>query len=144
HEAGPNTGAGGATGKGSGGMAGRSGAGTNGGAGGSAVKPDAALNTDSGATTTPDASSDAGLQPTRSQCAVAKNGPTKHPAKTLTADETWSADDSPHIVDTWFIVRAHLTIEPCAVIQLAADAYIQIDTPGVLDARGSERKAVSI
>jgi hypothetical protein len=106
--------------------------------------PDAMVSTDAGETAAPDASSDAGLRPTTSQCAVATNGPTKHLATTLTADETWTAADSPHIIYPWIIVHAHVTIEPCAVVQLAAGASIQIDTPGVLEAGGEAGRAVTI
>lgn len=58
---------------------------------------------------------------------------------TLTADETWTAAAGPHIVPASLSVRATLTIEPCAVVRVAAGSTITVGdsvTPGRIVARG--------
>lgn len=58
-----------------------------------------------------------------SACPKPTKGPTVHEASAIEADETWTADASPHIVTGFIAVRgATLTIEPCAVVQFE-DAY---------------------
>ncbi len=82
--------------------------------------------------------------PTADVCKAPKSGPTLHPASTLSADEVWTADASPHIVSGTLSVRAPLTIEPCAVVQLDAGANIEVRDAGILDAQGALGRPVTI
>jgi hypothetical protein len=54
-----------------------------------------------------------------STCAPVTGAGTKHD-KTPTADETWTAAESPHVIDLSFSIPTGrtITIEPCAVVQL--------------------------
>src|SRR4051812_31256546 len=69
----------------------------------------------------PDAGADTGpVPPTEagvSACPKATGGPTEHQG-TITADETWTADKSPHIIVNDTQISAKLTIEPCAEVLL--------------------------
>ena len=58
--------------------------------------------------------------------------PTIHPGGDLIADETWTAAGSPHrLMDDLFIADGHLlTIEPCAVVELAEGVFIQVGASG--------------
>lgn len=67
-------------------------------------------------------------------CPPPSGAGTKHEG-ILDADETWTADASPHHVTTKLYVRATLTIEPCAVVQVGADVEISVE--GSLVARGA-------
>ena len=58
---------------------------------------------------------------------------------TITADETWRAEDGPHLVPSGVAVRATVTIEPCAVVRVGEGASITIGdsvTAGRVVARG--------
>ncbi len=75
------------------------------------------------------------------------SGPTAH-SGTIDADQSWSAEDSPHVVTGMLLVRgATLTIEACAVVQFAPDGGLEIgDAPGTpearLVARGEDNKPI--
>lgn len=81
--------------------------------------------------------------PNATKCTPAQN-PTMHPGQTITADEVWTAAGSPHIVSNEINVRAHLTVEPCAVIQLVKNASINVQTKGLFETQGTTDHAVQI
>ncbi|NOY94179.1 MAG: hypothetical protein GXP55_23610, partial [Deltaproteobacteria bacterium] len=58
-------------------------------------------------------------------CPTPSSGPSMH-SGAIAADETWSADASPHIVMGSVRIEggATLTIEPCAVVRLASDGRL--------------------
>jgi hypothetical protein len=78
----------------------------------------------------PDTEPEPPTQP--SGCPAPTKGPTVHEASAIEADETWTADASPHVVTGFIAVRrATLTIEPCAVVQFEdADSGLTIAYPG--------------
>ena len=81
------------------------------------------------------------------QCPTPTSGPTMHPFTTLAADATWTAEGSPHVIGPGsgtFSVRAHLTLEACAVVELGGHTGIQVDNGGVLEALGTEGRFVTI
>lgn len=71
--------------------------------------------------------------PQTQKCPVPTQGPTIHTAGAIEADETWSADAGPHIVEGFVSVRAGatLTIEKCAVVQFEDEyAGLTVAFPG--------------
>lgn len=83
------------------------------------------------------------------ECPAPTAGPTVHRGD-VTGDETWTAAASPHIVDADVNVRSggHLVIEPCAQVQIAAGARINVAFPltpntGSLVAEGSAKKPIT-
>jgi len=75
---------------------------------------------------------------------------TRHAGLSIVADETWRADESPHLVESplAIIEGATLTIEPCAVVRIAADAGIEVGLPdgaetGHLEARGDAERPIA-
>lgn len=57
----------------------------------------------------------------------------------ITADETWTAADSPHRIPTNLRITATVTVEPCAEVLLGEAVVLEIgaaDAPGVLVASG--------
>lgn len=79
-------------------------------------------------------------------CPIETTGPTEH-AGEISADETWTALDGPHVVTANLRVNgATLTIEPCVEVQVAADVSIAIgvaDGPGTLVAEGTAAQPIS-
>jgi hypothetical protein len=74
---------------------------------------------------------------------VALTGPgTMHGS--ISADETWLAADSPHIVPFDIELTAKLTISPCAVVQLAKSATITVRPGGSFVAMGEVGQRVTI
>ncbi len=69
--------------------------------------------------------------PTPAVACPASKGPTHHEGE-VGADETWTAEGSPHIVERNFAVRAGhtLTIAPCATVQFEAGAGLSVAFPG--------------
>ncbi|MFT3841654.1 MAG: hypothetical protein QM723_31990 [Myxococcaceae bacterium] len=61
----------------------------------------------------------------------------------VATDTTWTAADSPHLITTSIKVAsaARLTIEPCATVQLAAGAHLEVD--GKLVAEGTTAKPIT-
>lgn len=64
-------------------------------------------------------------------------------------NEVWTADASPHVVEYDVVVRkgAKLTIEPCAVVELKENRFIQVAFPGTpttgsLVAEGTAEKPI--
>ncbi len=53
----------------------------------------------------------------------------------ITANETWAAADSPHIVTSGFRVEAVLTLEPCVEVRMAEGATITVS--GSIVAKGT-------
>jgi hypothetical protein len=84
-------------------------------------------------------------EPTPDELASGGNCPAPTGAGTthegvITADETWTAAGSPHKVTAALDIRAKVTIEACAVVQVAKDATISVgepDVPGSLVALGT-------
>lgn len=76
-----------------------------------------------------------------STCAPVTGPGTKHEA-TITADETWTAAASPHVVDfrSNVAATAKLTIEPCAVVQIKGGQGILVE--GQLLAEGAADKPI--
>lgn len=64
-------------------------------------------------------------------CKAPTHGPTHH-ATNIEADEVWTADTGPHIVDANVAVRsgATLTIDPCATVELGEDVVLSVAFPG--------------
>lgn len=63
-------------------------------------------------------------------CPAPSGGGTDH-AGTVSADETWAAAGSPHRVTSSLDIRATLTIEACAVVEVASGATISVGSPSV-------------
>jgi hypothetical protein len=65
-------------------------------------------------------------------CPQPTGGPTMHSFATVSADETWTANGSPHIIegDLRIAETAVLTLEPCAEVQLAANASVSVGFNG--------------
>ncbi len=82
------------------------------------------------------------------ECGEPSTGPTVHHGD-VTGNEVWTAATSPHIVDDDVNVRdgAHLVIEPCAQVQIAADKRINVAFPltpntGSLVAEGTATRPI--
>lgn len=74
----------------------------------------------------------------RGSCAEPTGAGTDHTG-TITADETWTADASPHRIPSALDVLATVTIEPCAVVQIGAQVYVSVgdtDAAGAIVAHG--------
>ncbi|MBX3187591.1 MAG: hypothetical protein KF819_11275 [Labilithrix sp.] len=88
--------------------------------------------------------------PDEPACVAPTSGPTIHQGD-VEGDEVWTAAGSPHVVAYDVRVRngAKLTIEPCADVQLAKKAHIQIAFPGTpntgaLVAEGTAKRPIKI
>lgn len=78
------------------------------------------------------------------ECTAPTKGPTKHDSA-IKADETWTADASPHVL-TWDVLvggGATLTIEPCAEILLEKERVFGT-RDGTLVAEGTATKPIRI
>jgi len=72
-------------------------------------------------------------------------GPGVTHSETITADETWSAADGPHLVPSGLDVRATLTIEACAVVRVGEGMSITVGdsaTTGRIVAHGTATETV--
>lgn len=71
-------------------------------------------------------------------CPAPTKGPTVHKGD-VQDGEVWTADASPHIVESDVNVRdgAKLTIEPCARVQLAKGTHIRVAFPGTPNVGGT-------
>ncbi|MBX3187494.1 MAG: hypothetical protein KF819_10790 [Labilithrix sp.] len=92
-----------------------------------------------------------GETPVVIKCDPPTGGPTKHDASRVTADETWTAAGSPHIVTGTVGVSsgAKLTIEPCAEVRMGRDAALLVSGPqspttGSLVAEGDAEHPIKI
>ncbi len=98
---------------------------------------------------TPDAGTPDAMTPDAPEqlgCPTPTGGPTLH-AGSISADEVWTANGSPHIVDHQLrvIAGATLTIEPCAEVQLGKDALIVAGfsgSQGTVRALGTEARPI--
>lgn len=93
--------------------------------------------------------SESGPGPEAGEPCPTPSGPTLHSATDITADTTWTAAGSPHIVTDRINIynNATLTIEPCAEVQLASDVGINVGsegggTPGTLRAVGTAQRPI--
>ena len=71
-----------------------------------------------------------------STCAPATGDGAKHSGNLETAQETWTAAGSPHVIDFSLSIREgeSLTLEPCAVVRIRKDMGILVE--GTLTAEG--------
>ncbi|MCA2980105.1 MAG: hypothetical protein INH41_16235 [Myxococcaceae bacterium] len=65
----------------------------------------------------------------RGACAAVPTGPGTVHATDVTADQTWTAAGSPHLLKS-IRVEATVTIEPCAVVVLEKGAKVQVGNSG--------------
>ena len=86
---------------------------------------------------------DGGVTPSAAKCPTTTTGPTVHEGD-IAADETWTAEASPHVVRGDVNVRdgKKLTIAPCAVVQVESNANLNVAFPltpnqGTLIAEGT-------
>jgi hypothetical protein len=89
--------------------------------------------------------------PAPETCKAPTAGPTIHKGGDVAANEVWTADGSPHIIEQNVTIRngATLTIEPCAEVRVAKGKYIHVAYPitpntGTLIAEGTEHKPIKI
>jgi hypothetical protein len=62
----------------------------------------------------------------------------------VTAPETWTAAASPHVIPNDLNLLAQVTLEPCAVVRIAAKATVTVGTNGSLVANGTAGQPVTI
>ena len=79
----------------------------------------------------------------RSVCAVPTSAGTMH-NNSVTVAETWTEAGSPYSLPYDINVSAPLTIEPCAVVRIAAGKTITIKPGGAFIAAGQDRRPVTI
>jgi hypothetical protein len=98
---------------------------------------------DGGVYTPPDGSNPDPDPPVPSECVPPTAGPTTHPGS-INADETWTADGSPHILpfDTTFYKT--VTLEPCAEVLIADGKQLTLRGEGKLIAEGTATKRIHI
>lgn len=98
---------------------------------------------DGGANVAPPASDGGDGADVPSACAPAAGPGTPHPS-TISADETWTAEGSPHLVaaSTTIAAGATLTLEPCAVVKVEAGMGILVE--GRLVATGAPDEPIRI
>jgi hypothetical protein len=94
---------------------------------------------------TPDAAKDAppDVAIDAPACTPATGAGTTH-GSTITAAETWTAAASPHVIPTDLNIQAPVTIEACAVVQIAADATVTVGPTGAILAQGAPGQVVMI
>lgn len=81
--------------------------------------------------------------PITSECVAPTKGPTTHPGS-INADETWTADTSPHVLPYDTTIYKTLTLEPCAEVLLADGRQITIRGDGKLLAEGTATRRIHI
>ena len=88
-------------------------------------------------------SGDAAAPSTCAPVAATAEG-TKHSGNLETAQETWTAAGSPHVIDFSIAIREgeSLTIEPCAVVRIRKDMGILVQ--GTLVAEGTATSPITI
>jgi hypothetical protein len=77
-----------------------------------------------------------------STCPTPTHGPTKH--NSVNSDQTWTADESPHVLPYDSEITATLTLEPCAEVRLAAGRTITISDKGSIVGIGAASKRILI
>jgi hypothetical protein len=96
--------------------------------------------TKSGTVTAPDAT-----VPDAAQVGcVTGSGPTLHTTGSVTGAETWTAAASPHVLTTDVTVYGTLTLEPCAVLRIAARKTITLSATGMFLAEGTASEPIRI
>lgn len=85
-------------------------------------------------------SEDGGTVP--STCAAPTKGPTMH--NSVMADETWTADMSPHILPYDTSIYAKLTLEPCAEVRIGAGRTISVNAKGSIVGDGTPANRILI
>ena len=78
-----------------------------------------------------------------SSCPAPQGSGTSH-SSSVNSAETWTAADSPHLVPSDLSVYAALTLEPCAVVKLAADKTVTVNAGGSIVANGTAAQPVRI
>src|SRR5262245_56194090 len=78
-------------------------------------------------------------------CPAPTAGPTRHTEAEIAADTVWSADGSPHIVETTLRLKgaATLTIGPCAQVLLAREVSIGAGGSSTLRALGTADRPIT-
>lgn len=74
-------------------------------------------------------------------CLQPQNGPFPH--KTTIADETWTADESPHQIEFDTVINGTVTIDPCATVTIAAGRTVTLGPAAKIVARGEARKPIT-
>lgn len=77
------------------------------------------------------------------ECATPTGAGTTHGAS-VTQAETWTAAASPHILPTDTTISAAITLEPCALVRIAAGATVTVGAGGSIVAAGTETRPVAI
>ena len=85
---------------------------------------------------------DSGIPIVPSTCAAPTKGPTMHTS--VMADETWTADMSPHILPYDTGIYAKLTLEPCAEVRVGAGRTITINAKGSIVGDGTASNRILI
>ncbi len=82
--------------------------------------------------------------PPVNRCTAPTGTGTQHDGDTITADTTWTAAGSPHVITYTPVVKAGatLTIEPCAVVQI--NGGYGLDVEGTLSAVGDLNRHITI
>ena len=75
-------------------------------------------------------------------CPAPTGGPTTHGGSVN--DETWTAAGSPHIIPFDTNIYGALTLEPCAVVLVAAKATVTVTATGKITADGTATKPIRI
>ncbi len=81
--------------------------------------------------------------PVKSECVPPTKGPTSHPGG-INADETWTADGSPHILPYDTTIYKTVTVEPCAEVLIADGHQVTIRGEGKVIAEGTATKRIHI
>lgn len=92
----------------------------------------------------PPVSDDGGAQPIISKCTTPTGPGTKHSGSLASDNETWTANDSPHIIDFTLTIDANktLTLEPCAVVRITKNQGVYVR--GKLIAEGAADRTITI
>lgn len=99
-----------------------------------------------GAPSNADASVDSESSASAEQCPVASGAGTQHSERLGSNDEVWTAAGNPHVIDFPVTVRTGqtLTIEPCVVIRIGHDDYLEIGKGARLVAEGTAARPITI
>lgn len=77
---------------------------------------------------------------TESKCPAVTGAVVEHQG-IISTSETWAAS-SPHVITSNLTIRGQVTVEPCATVRIAELASIQVDSGGVLLAKGKQGQEV--
>lgn len=83
------------------------------------------------------------MTPDAGSCPAPSGAGTMHGAS-LTMPETWTASGSPHVLPFDTSISAALTLEPCAVVTLAVDKTVTVNTGGSIIANGTPGQPIVI